>query len=312
MPLVRLRAEVPIFSIADEFLVRAVPLSEWANLDAAAELHGTGYEGTAPVFVTASFVEEKIDRSLEETYEMAWRAFEQSSYVFYLCLLLASAARIPEPELSIAYYRDPAALVPISRVGPFGYEALAYVRNEHPIEVDALTLQRAEKLLLALQESAGPLLNVPEVERARDVLYGFAYPEYEPITDFLHCVAAVENLLVPEPVQGIQATLRRRAVALLGPKLGKRADEFIAAVYELRSRLAHGDDTFAARERLARLWPGVDPAAPWHLGRSLLCVVLSTLIEAARGAVLAGASAATIATALDRGDGACVFAKLTP
>lgn len=267
VPMVRLPEGVDEAPLCGGILAR-VPFQLWARLDRGASAHEDGFRKTAPVFFRADFGETD-EVGPGETLRWAWEEFDRDLYTLYVLLLLTTMARLPEPDLSKQYYFDPdlGSLTPRDAV--LGYEAVAYAYTADPLVLSTSLLDSLEDRAASLRE-AGWLFALPEIGYVRDVLFTVSRPEFSSRDDVVFCTTALEALLVPEPTRGVTRAFSRRGGALLSTGFAGReaVARLFGALYDLRSRLVHGDDPSASAAALAEMLPSVPPAV---VPRYLLC-----------------------------------------
>lgn len=280
---VRCYSHIPMVGVPDdvepiellEGLLGRLPSPVWLELDASAAAHLEGFERTGPVFFQAAFGETE-DNDLDTTFRWAWQEFDRDLYLLYFALLLATGARIPEPDLSKQYYHDPEPGSATPRDAAFSYEAVAYCPPGQQIPLDARLLQSLPSRIEAVRRG-GHILALPIIQYLRDTLFTLARPEFTDHDDAVQCTAALEAVLVPEPTRGITRVFARRGASLIGHLFQDPggAPLLFAAVYDLRSRIVHGDNPLAVLEKLAAMLPALHPTA---VPRYLLCRCLDTLL----------------------------------
>jgi hypothetical protein len=176
---------------------------------------------------------------------------------FHDAVMLALPDRIvPAPELSITYMQVPIShdLVQMGvmrRIGAAERDWIVFgspVREEiSPGEVARVTA--VQQRLEGYEEKP----NAASVDRVLSVLRMTMQPEFwwspgaiDRLNDFIHCMAAMEDYLLPEegvPAGAITQRLGQHASALLAESFQGRQQmaDYVSELYRLRTRLIHGE-----------------------------------------------------------------------
>jgi hypothetical protein len=238
-----------------------LPWSEWRQLDDAFPFGDREYERSRPVFYTGeASLPEDIDSALDQVRD--WVRLLHLAF-----LLHPETPLLPAPQMSVTYVviqplGDTAVNTRVRRfIGPFEREWVIYGGGRIKYEFDDTKLagvRQAYKFLADFDSNNA----FSGVEAGLSTLELTARPDFysnarlsnsmwvvTPINEFVHCMAALEHILLP-------AKDEAPAAMRLTPTFGQHAavltagasrddmqeeSETISALYRLRSRLVHGE-----------------------------------------------------------------------
>lgn len=200
-------------------VLRSLSFDEWTKIDRSFTTKLSVYERTAPVFFELEVPEFGVGVAALHT--------------FYRALLLVTAARFPQPELSVSYLVHDGGRYVERRVGPCEREMILF-GDQHPLVEfdadDADEITRVQDLLTAHGEEVLPVM---------EALVRTTHPGFTHLNETLHLVGGLEALLVRfgEP---LTATFARRYSVLAADGDPREYEPLGRELYGLRSDLIHG------------------------------------------------------------------------
>jgi hypothetical protein len=250
--------------------VESLPFKRWLRLDSEFKLVGEKYERSRPAFWVGALAVSGRDRELDEIASpLLWR--------LHVAFLLAPGAPLlPSPRLSASYFaRSPAGRP--KKIKGWIYKSLGVLEREWIIFGSQIVYEYGVASLAAVQSAFTLMGNsellraIPGVEAGIETLERTALPEswwggeetlYR-TSEFVHCVAACESILLPPPEERAPGTITETFGRNGATLISRGVDELtvcaaeIADLYRLRSKLIHGrlgrrDLDAIQAERLAR------------------------------------------------------------
>lgn len=231
--------------------VRCLSFDEWRQLDDEFPNNDRQFERSRPVFYT---FQAELPADQDESYRTVKPWIDQLYRSF---LLAPGAPLLPNPAFSVTYIQvdpetDAIGSFVIRHIGAFEREWIVFGGkiNYRFTNEDLAEIRRAYHILEAVTQTGAH----GEAEAGLHMLELTARPEFwwDPgggmnrINGFVHCLAAVEEILLPEGEDGkpgvLTETFGRHAAVLTSAS----RDQFEAGVenfsnlYRLRSRLVHG------------------------------------------------------------------------
>ncbi len=237
-----------------------LPYETFRRLDNAFPFADSDYEKSSPTFFS-------WETNLPDNEdEMDERVFQRMTRVHRCLLLVHDTPLLPPPRMSVMYIsfrpRDiPGVLGAVRRlIGPFERDWVIYGGNLSPTLFDEPRLSEA-RTAYDLLEHLRPGNVFLGIASGLEILALTAHPEFSYSSErdeimgerillngFIHCVAAVENIVLQSPegasTQPSLTTSFGRHVSVL---LSSSPDELdksagvISDMYRLRSRLIHGE-----------------------------------------------------------------------
>jgi hypothetical protein len=277
IPYIRLPKSRDDVSLSESSLVR-LSFSAWQTLSGVGGFHRDDYDRTDPTFFKIVWQENESDDPFE-LYSELWPEFENESYFIYFFLLLVTRARLPEPDLSVRYYSDSIIKRVLPEIGAFYLEAVAYTKPSSTYELNEAMIASINDLMLRypLTLNNHPL-NIPEIRNAKDVLMRLSRPEFSLEYDFVFCVAAIESILVPAYEKNTSKVFSSRGATLFSQgdtKMWQGNFQCFNALYDLRSRIVHGDKHERQIQELSSL---MNTPNVLSLGRSVLCSLIQMVM----------------------------------
>ncbi len=232
--------------------VQALSFAKWQQLDQSFQFAEKKYNKSRPVFWTGIFV-------LEETAsqdDMNNIINDISNKVHTAFLLESKLPWLPTPALSVMYCRvlltanermqGLNALVP-RLIGAMEREWIVY-GPDVKIPYNAQAIDHVDRVFKWMEKyhplnqykTAATGLSVMERTARPDSWWGDAYKHS--INDFLHCIAACENLLLPPNYDNKTDLFGKYAAIIMAATYAKRkpiAKQW-SQVYQLRHNLMHG------------------------------------------------------------------------
>lgn len=281
-------SEVDAFAIGNG-LVGHLSFAEWCDLDPEFPYVGDKYRKTRPTF-WSGLVAVEGDLDQEQCLDMA----RQFCWALHRAFLLQSRQLLPTPELSVIYVsvsEDADFSRPLGVLRHIGPAEREWVVFGGPISIpyDAAGLADVERVYRAMSHF-DPDRAFDGVNAGLATLERLARPEnwwggdalVHRVSDFVHCLAACEGLLLGRDKAGddsITDAFGRQAAVVASLADSVRHEDFaeiakyLSSLYRLRSRLFHGrirmrelDD--AAREQLPQ-------------ARNLLCLCITVAVALA-------------------------------
>ena len=224
--------------------VEALSFDQWQRIDNAFYFAEAKFTRSRPVFWVGNvnletFTQENI---LKEASTIRYK-------VHSAFLIEPRLPCIPTPDLSVTYCRVPIneQSMWIHQIGPMEREWVVYGSDVN-VYYDTTTLSQVDQLFTWLEEfyplthfkSAFAGLSVLEYTTRPESWWGDSYKHS--INDFVHCVAACEDLMLQPNTKNLTDTFGRHAAALTSSKHseGKQSAKFWSQVYHLRTKLMHG------------------------------------------------------------------------
>ncbi len=251
-----------------------LPFEEWEKLDSDFQWSDNDYRKSRPVFYAG-----KID--YDGNLQKAGKQVEAWVQQLYRALLLSpTMPLLPPPTLSTTYLTIPQNQERTNHAweGATGLEWIVFgsgIRN--PISGEHLP---AVEEIYKVLEDYDPKSAFSGVEAGLRTLELIAFPEFwwdeqeiNAINGFIHCMAALENILLPpveRSLKGMNITVAfgKHAAALTCQERNQLHEKatLYSDLYRLRSRLIHGELSAADLKPSER--------SLLNLGRHLLRVVL--------------------------------------
>lgn len=189
----------------------------------------------------------------------------------HIALLLASAALVPSPSLSVTYLREGTGVQRF--IGPLERDAMIYSEQTVHCTIDQPLAGRLQRVAQLLFQSV-PALDAPEIRFALDALSNAALVTLTPAEDAAICAVALEELVMANERKNLTSTFGARVGVLLesDPARAEQAEALARAIYAARSDFVHGryegDDTLLEDKSRS-------PRA--LLGRAVLCALAATM-----------------------------------
>lgn len=270
LPGVQLDASLSSHEVA-EGRIGNLTFDEWCELDPSFPYSAAEYNESRPAFYIAS-------AEIEGDLKAVLTQVSDRIYQFYQALLLdARVPWLPEPQLSVHYVRVnlKAGVATYRLVGPFEREWILD-GNQIVYLFDSAALRSLDVVfeLLAFKDECErnnpDEFTLPGINAGLEVLVRTARPDawwdqngVHHVNDFVHCTAALENLLVP--ANGvvddlkITSTFGEHAAVLVSKSRQnlKQLAQSYAGLHRLRSNLIHGQmamsDLNASDQHVLRL-----------------------------------------------------------
>jgi hypothetical protein len=223
--------------------VTALSFEQWQQLDDAFSFAGTRFDKARPAFWTGQV---PIDNITQEDMLDAANSIRQTVHSAFL--LEPRTPWLPSPVFSVTYCRFPSSDGVMRLIGSMEREWVVY-GSDVRVLYDAAAIAQVDRLVRWLQtfqplsqhKTAYAGLSVLERTSRPDNWWG---DDYEcSINDFVHCVAACEDLMLPqEPAVNKTDTFGRHAAALTESTFAnvKQWAKAWSNVYRFRSELMHG------------------------------------------------------------------------
>jgi hypothetical protein len=268
VPLIRLPHGQPQLTLNPGSL-RSIPYAEWHSFDSAFPYAESSYERTAPVFFEVAIgtgaSATGAEDDLVETFSTRKDAGSRALATLYMSLLLATGARLPQPELSTAYLRmegnvpGPVLAAIVLRIGPCRHELIVFGDQHSAIELNAENVGDVQDTM-ALVTARGDAIAGLMAALIRTTRPGFGM-----LNEALHLVGGLETLLVRRG-EPLTATFARRYSVLVANRDARACERLGRVLYDLRSDLVHGRDvdTTGDAERAEFLK---------HSNRGLTCMI---------------------------------------
>lgn len=258
---------------------------EWQDFDSDYPWQQRRYEQTRPLFYESAGGEGDL---------LHFKTNEAADIYFALTIREAAVSRTPAPILSVAYeVQDPSSE---HSIGALDKSPLIWGIEEAyaSIDLEEDDIRRARSALRVVVAARRD----PELFRLLSVLELTARSEVDAATSLVLCMAALEDLLVGEPVDGLRKTFAAR-VASMGANDAtswQGLHDHAHLLYGLRSDIVHGD-TSPTRLKKVGL-PSLDALDP-SLGRNLVRGTLVRAVAAVNGGLDLEALPATLDKAAD-------------
>jgi hypothetical protein len=224
--------------------VRAVPFEEWHQYDDHFPFGDRDYEQTAPCFFEREL---SVDADLSaevDAFENYEDAASADLRLGYEALLLVTGARLPRPEMSMAYLvfdgndlpEDVRGVVLSSqrrRIGPAERELIVHGSQARPVPVDDAVLHDVDQVWMRLEQHG------QDISPALDALTRTTRPGYTPLNETMHLIAGLEALLV-ERGEPLTSTFSRRYAVLATDNEIEAMSRQAKFLYGLRSDVMHG------------------------------------------------------------------------
>lgn len=259
--------------------LRRLKFNEWQFLSKANDFHRDGFDKTDPVFFQTSFAESDTANATDLYCEI-WPTFENEVYYLYFLVLLNTAFRLPEPNLSVSYYLDNQINKVVPAIGFLGYESVAYTKPSSSYVLEQNTIEKIQSCLnkfpLDLQDHP---FKVTELANAKDTLIQFSRSDISEKQDFVYCCIAIESLLIPEPVRSVAKCFATRGAILFSAgnaKIYTKNYRCFELLYNMRSRIVHGDKCESAKRELSNFF---NTHNPFGIARWILCQVLLLMMN---------------------------------
>jgi hypothetical protein len=235
IPLIRLRRGQSQL-VLDIGSLRSIPYAEWHAFDSAFPFSDSSYESTAPVFFEVAIRTDASATGGEDALVEAFKTRKDAGSValgaLNSSLLLATAARLPQPELSIAYLLIDGDGV-VARVGPCQHELIVFGDQHAAVELDEENVGPVREAM-ALVTAGGDSIAGLMAALIRTTRPGFGM-----LNETLHLMAGLEALLVRRS-EPLAATFARRYSVLAANEDARQYEGLGRALYALRSDLVHG------------------------------------------------------------------------
>jgi hypothetical protein len=228
-----------------------LPFAEWSQLDPAFPYAETNYGRSRPVFYTGA-AELPDNEGMSRDKVRDW-----VSRLHRALLLQPHAPLLPSPLMSVTYIEAesvnlPGAVVWERMIGPIEREWIVY-GSEITCPVGQQQLPRIQRAYQAL-EGFEPGRAFAGVDAGLHILEVTTRPEFwsaqrslKRITEFVHCIAALEHILLPArkdaPADLVLTKTFGEYGAVLITKSRDDLDqtaEILSELYRLRSELMHG------------------------------------------------------------------------
>jgi len=227
--------------------VEALSFDQWQRIDNAFYFASAKFTRSRPVFWVGNVNLETV------TQENILKEASTIRYKVHSAFLLEPRLPwIPTPVLSVTYCRVPTneqvvKSMWLRQIGPMEREWVVYGSDVN-VYYDATTLSQVDQLFtwlekfypLSYYKSAFVGLSVLERTARPDSWWGDSYKHS--INDFVHCVAACEDLMLQPNTKNLTDTFGRHAAALTSSthsKVKQLAKPW-SQVYHLRTKLMHG------------------------------------------------------------------------
>ena len=239
--------------------ITALPFEQWQQLDDAFSFAQTKFDKTHPSFWTGQVSIDNISQ------EDIFNAASSTRHTVHSAFLLEPRMPwLPSPDFSVTYCRLPSSDGVMRLIGPMEREWIIY-GSEVKVSYDAESIAQVDRLFhwlkplqpLSRHKTANAGLAVLERTSRPDSWWGG--DDGSSINDFVHCVAACEDLMLPQDrAVNKTDTFGRHAAALTESAFAnlKQWAKVWSSVYRFRSELMHGRIGFhALDEDRKRLLP---------------------------------------------------------
>lgn len=236
----------------DQGYLTKLRFDEWFKLDGAFPYSSLKYEKSQPIFYVG---EAEAPNNVETMFSQVTKLVNRIHKAFllsHICPLL------PPPAMSATYItieNEDENVNPVIRlIGPAEREWIVYGSLPINCWLDESNVSEARSNLEILR-TFNPDESFYGVEAGLQVLTLTSLPEFwwsqrelNRVNDFIHCMAALENILVPRkdeapPKMIITRTFGRNLALILVPTREdvERATKFYSILYRLRCKLIHGE-----------------------------------------------------------------------
>jgi hypothetical protein len=215
-----------------------LPFEAWLQLDAAFDGMRALYAAARPVFYVQAVPDSPADPNGDDTADIFASKIADDLHTAFV---LSTGEVPPPPALSVRYIRVPSGTVQ-RRIGPGEREYI--IHNETPLVILDQQAAYAAAAFLSLVQRKESVLAVPPLSNLQATLRRRGMPGFDSLDGIIHCVVALESILVDVKVHQHRAELViRRCAALVSDRNNFGAwIGALRALYQLRNKALHGLD----------------------------------------------------------------------
>lgn len=232
--------------------VEALSFDQWQQLDPSFSFAGEKFTRSRPVFwIGGASIETTVSReNISEVVSEIRRVVGGIAHKVHLSFLLEQALPwIPTPVLSAMYCRVfvDGLIATLRFIGPMEREWIVY-GSDVKVVYDATTISQVDRSFkwlenfhpLSRYQSASTGFSVLERTARPDSWWGDGYKLN--INDFIHCVAACEDILLLPNTKNLTDTFGCHSAVLMASTYSemKQMAKVWSDVYRLRTQLMHG------------------------------------------------------------------------